>query len=215
MFPISVRAPKPKFAIITLGLILANLYFFLQEITSSDPEIIISQFALVPNLVNFSELGSLSSFISAQFLHAGLVHLVSNMWFLYLFGPNLEKAFGKLPFLFFYLLSGGFGFFLQFLFLSNSQIPMLGASGAVAGVLGGFLVFYPKAKVNVLVPIFPLFFPIPFPAQMILIYWFFTQIFNGVATVIVDTAATGGVAWWAHVGGFGAGFLLAKGWPFR
>ena len=215
MFPISVKAPKPGFAVITLALIFANLYFFFQEIASPDPELFISQFALIPAKINFSTLSNLTPFISAQFLHAGLVHLISNMWFLFLFGPTLEKVLGKIPFLFFYLIAGTFGNFIQFLLISDVAIPILGASGAIAGVLGGFLVFYPKARVNVLVPIFPLFFPIPFPAQLMLVYWFITQLFSGVATVVSQPVAAGGVAWWAHVGGFGAGFLLAKVWPFR
>lgn len=212
MFPTSVRAPKPGFAVITTLLILTNIYFFWQEIVASDSEFFISQFALIPALVNFEKLETLTPFVSAQFLHAGLVHLASNMWFLYLFGPCLEKFLGKIPFLIFYLFSGTFGFFLQFLFLADSGTPMLGASGAVAGVLGGFLVAYPKAKVNVLVPLFPLFLPILFPAQVILLYWFFSQIFNGVATVVAESAAVGGVAWWAHVGGFGVGYLLTEIW---
>lgn len=127
----------------------------------------------------------------------------------------MEKFLGKIPFLFFYVIAGTFGFFLQFLFLAESQIPMLGASGAVAGVLGGFLVAYPAARVNVLVPLFPLFLPILLPAQVILLYWFVTQLFNGVATIVVETAAIGGVAWWAHVGGFGIGYLLTTAWPFK
>lgn len=215
MFPTSVRAPRAKFAIITLGLILVNLYFFWQEIMAPDPEIVIAQFALIPALIDFSQFSNLTPFISSQFLHAGLVHLASNMWFLYLFGPNLEKALGKIPFLIFYLVAGTFGNFLQFLLISEADIPILGASGSIAGVLGGFLVFYPKARVNVLVPIFPLFLPVPFPAQVMLIYWFVTQLFSGVAQVVGQTAATGGVAWWAHVGGFGAGYLLSKIWPFK
>lgn len=215
MFPISVKAPKPGFALITLALIFTNLYFFFQEIASPDPELFISQFALIPAKVNFSTWSNFTPFISAQFLHAGLVHLVSNMWFLFLFGPTLEKALGKIPFLIFYLIAGTFGNFIQFLLISDTTIPILGASGAIAGVLGGFLVFYPKARVNVLVPIFPLFFPIPFPAQLMLVYWFVTQLFSGVATVVSGPVAAGGVAWWAHVGGFGLGYLLAKLWPFR
>ena len=91
MFPTSVRAPRAKFAIITLLLVLVNLYFFWQEIAAPDPEVIISQLALIPALIDFSQISDLAPFISAQFLHAGLVHLASNMWFLYLFGPNLEK----------------------------------------------------------------------------------------------------------------------------
>lgn len=215
MFPTSVRAPKPQFAVVTTFFILVNLYFFWQEVAAPDAEIFIAQFALIPTLIDFGKVETLTPFISAQFLHAGLVHLVSNMWFLYLFGPSIEKALGKAPFLIFYLAAGSFGFLLQFLFLAGSDIPMLGASAAVAGVLGGFLVFYPKARVKVLVPIFPLFLPILFPAQLMLIYWFITQLFSGVASVAVESAAVGGVAWWAHVGGFGAGFLLAKIWPFR
>lgn len=210
MFPISDRAPQRGFPFIAILLIFANFYFFLATFLTPNPEIFIFKYALIPQTVDFSNLYTLVPFISAQFMHAGLLHLVSNMWFLWIFGDNVEGRLGSIPFLAFYLFAGTVGFLVQYLFLAESQIPMLGASAAVSGVLGSYLVFFPKARVNVLVPFFPLFFTIPLPAQTMLFYWFFIQLFNGVASITVETAATGGVAYWAHIGGFGAGFLFAN-----
>lgn len=210
MFPISDRAPKRGFPFITTLLIFVNIYFFLATLLAPNTELFILKYALIPATVDFSNLQTLTPFLSAQFMHAGFLHLASNMWFLWIFGDNVEGRLGSIPFLLFYLFAGTIGFIVQYLFLAESQIPMLGASAAVSGVLGAYLVFFPKARVNVLVPFFPLFFTIPLPAQTMLFYWFFIQLFNGVANVVVETAATGGVAYWAHIGGFGAGFLFAN-----
>jgi len=210
MFPIRDRAPTKGFPIITILIILANIYFFAAELFAPDPNLFIFKYALIPQTINFSNWANLTPFITAQFLHAGFLHIISNMWFLWIFGDNVETRMGALPFLVFYLFSGVIGFFIQYLFLIDSKIPILGASASVAGVLGAYLVFFPKAKVDVLVPFFPLFFTIVLPASTMLIYWFFIQIFNGIAAIGEETAAVGGVAYWAHIGGFGAGYFLAN-----
>jgi membrane associated rhomboid family serine protease len=209
MFPIRDRAPTKGFPLVTILLILVNIYFFQAELFAPNPDLFILQYALIPQLIDFSNFSSLIPFLTAQFLHAGFLHIVSNMWFLWIFGDNVEAKMGKVPFLIFYLFAGIIGFFVQYLFLADSQIPMLGASASVAGVLGAYLVFFPKARVDVLVPFFPLFFTIALPTTTMLFYWFFIQLFNGVAMIVTETAAVGGVAYWAHIGGFGAGYLLA------
>jgi membrane associated rhomboid family serine protease len=188
---------------------LVNVYFFVAELLAPDPDLFILKYALIPQLINFSDIPTLTPFLTAQFLHAGFLHIASNMWFFWIFGDNVEARMGKIPFLIFYLFSGTVGFFVQYLFLSNSEIPMLGASGAVAGVLGAYLVFFPRARVDVLVPFFPLFFTLALPASTMLFYWFFIQLFSGVATIVAETSSIGGVAYWAHIGGFGTGYLMA------
>jgi len=210
MFPIRDNAPTKNVPIITYLLILANVYFFIFELFVPDPDNFIFKYALIPQAVDFSSWASMTPFITAQFLHAGFLHIVSNMWFLWIFGDNVESRMGKIPFLISYLLSGMVGFFVQYLFLVDSQIPMLGASASVAGILGAYLVFFPRARVDVLVPFFPLFFTVALPASTMLVYWFFIQFFNGVATIVENTAAIGGIAYWAHIGGFGTGFLIAR-----
>ncbi|OGD86909.1 hypothetical protein A2Z23_01445 [Candidatus Curtissbacteria bacterium RBG_16_39_7] len=209
MFPIRDSAPKKGLPIITILIILANIYFFVAELLAPNPDFFILKYSLISSAINFSDIFTLTPFLTAQFLHAGFLHIASNMWFLWIFGDNVESRMGKIPFLVFYLFSGAVGFFVQYLFLANSEIPMLGASGAVAGVLGAYLVFFSKARVEVIVPLFPLFFPIVLPASVMLFYWFFIQLFNGIATIAVETSSIGGVAYWAHVGGFGAGFFFA------
>lgn len=141
---------------------------------------------------------------TAMFLHGGLLHLLSNMWYLWIFGDNVEGAMGHGKFLLFYLASGVGAAYLQLAVSSGSTMPMIGASGAIAGVMGAYFVLFPQARVLTLVPIF-FFFPfMTLPAFLLLGLWFLLQFFSG----IVDLASLGGVAWFAHLGGFLAGALL-------
>lgn len=181
--------------------------FFL-ELVAPNTELFIDQYALIPANVNFSNLSSLTPFITSQFLHAGFLHILSNMWFLKIFGDNVEEKFGSIFYLFIYLLSGVVGGLIQYLFSPDSTIPMLGASGAVAGVLGAYLVFFPRHQIETLIPFGFYMSTVRLSAQVMLLYWFITQLFSGVGSVAV--AQIGGVAFWAHVGGFVAGWLIAK-----
>ena len=208
MFPLRDTVQNRKFPIITLGLIALNVFVFFLEITAPDQQSFISTYALIPADVNFSDFSSLTPFLTSQFLHAGFVHILINLWFLRIFGDNVEEKFGSLTFLFVYLLSGVLGGLAQYVFVPAATVPMLGASGAVAGVLGAYLVFFPSNKIETLVPFGFFMSVVKIPASVMLVYWFVIQLFSGVGSIAV--AQTGGVAFWAHVGGFVAGWFMAK-----
>ena len=143
-----------------------------------------------------------------MFLHAGLWHLVSNMWFLMIFGDNVEARLGSIKYLGFYLAGGLIAAFVEYLSVGNAFIPILGASGAIAAVLGYYLIAFPHNRVDTLIA-FIYIRIISLPAQIVLGLWFVLQLFNGTSTLI-DSSASSGVAWWAHIGGFVFGMLVAK-----
>ncbi|MBN1168849.1 rhomboid family intramembrane serine protease [Candidatus Woesebacteria bacterium] len=208
MLPLSDTRGTKRFAFITLLIIVINVIVFLFELGAPDTEEFMLNWALVPANVNFASVESLSRFITNQFLHAGFVHIISNMWFLWIFGDNVEEKFGSILFLLIYLLSGVIGGFSQYIFAPSSEIPMLGASGAVAGILGAYYVFFPHHRIRTLVPVFGFVRIVSIPASIMLVYWFLTQVFSGVGSI--GYAAMGGVAWFAHVGGFVTGYVVAK-----
>lgn len=211
MLPIRDHNRSHKFPFFTLLIIVTNVFVFLLEITVLDPDTFINSYALIPAAVDFLKPITLVPFFTSMFLHAGFVHLLSNMWFLWIFGDNLEATLGKIKFILFYFLSGLAGGFLQYLLISTSTIPNLGASGAIAGILGGYLVFFPQARIETLVAAFGGYLTkIELPAYVMLFYWFFTQLFSGTAGVVSGEMALGGVAWFAHIGGFVAGWFMAK-----
>ena len=192
MFPLRDNQPTYKFPVISYLLIAVNIAVFLLEIFTPDPDVFIETYALVPKFVDFGKLGTLYPFITSQFLHAGFMHIIGNMWFLKIFGDNIEERFGHIKYLLIYLFSGVIAGLAQYVFSPNSDIPMLGASGAVAGVLGAYLVFFPKHQIETLIP-FGLFARVVnLPASFILVYWFVIQLFSGVGSFA--TAQIGGVA---------------------
>jgi len=192
---------------VTYVIIAVNIFVFFLELTGNTEEIF-SQFALIPSAINWMNYQTLLPFLTSQFLHAGFLHIISNLWFLKIFGDNVEEKFGHIKFLVFYLVCGIAGGLLQYFFSYGSDIPMLGASGAIAGVLGAYLYFFPRHTVETLIP-FGIFSQIVnLPAKIILIYWFVTQLFSGVGSI--SSSMLGGVAFWAHIGGFAAGYLLAS-----
>lgn len=209
MFPISDSHPAGRFPLINIILIAATVFVFIQQLLTANPEEFISQYALIPSLINFSDFQTLIPFISAIFLHGGFLHIISNMWFLWVFGDNVEGHFGFLLFPIVYFLSGIIGNLVQYLFMPSSSIPMLGASGAVAGVLGAYYVFFPHAKIKTLIPFFGFASIVSIPASFMLGYWFVLQLFSG-AVSLPFSGETGGVAFWAHVGGFATGVIFAK-----
>jgi membrane associated rhomboid family serine protease len=147
-----------------------------------------------------------------MFLHAGWFHFLSNMWILFIFGDNVEDRMGSFTFLFFYLLSGFAAGILQTMVNPSSTVPTLGASGAIAGVLGAYVVLFPAARVVTLILI--LFFPliVRIPAVFFLGIWFISQLFSGVSSI---ATGMGGVAWWAHIGGFLFGLFLGRFFQLR
>lgn len=208
MFPLRDTHKTYKFPLVTVFLIAVNIAVFFFELAANNPESFIYSYALVPAKVDWTNIKTLTPFVSSQFLHAGFVHIIGNMWFLKIFGDNVEEKFGSFLFILIYLLSGVIGGISQYLFSPSSEIPMLGASGAVAGVLGAYLVFFPKHRIETLVPMGLFTRIINLPASIILIYWFVIQLFSGVGSIAVSQV--GGVAFWAHIGGFAAGWVIAR-----
>jgi membrane associated rhomboid family serine protease len=152
-------------------------------------------------------------FFTSMFLHGGWLHLIGNMWYLWIFGDNVEDRLGHFTYLIFYLLCGLGAGVVHTVLNYQTSVPSIGASGAIAGVLGAYLVSYPHARVLTLIPIFVFMQVIEIPALIVLGLWFLMQFFYGAASLGAATANTGGVAWWAHVGGFVIGMLLVLLFP--
>ncbi|MGR3571498.1 rhomboid family intramembrane serine protease [Brevirhabdus sp.] len=207
MFPIRDHNPSLKTPWITYGLIGLNVLVFLLYWPLFSDEARLSQFfydwAMIPRRI--SEGTQLHTLVTAAFLHGGIMHIAGNMLFLWIFGDNLEEEMGHGGFLAFYLASGVLANAAQVLAEPGSPVPTVGASGAIAGVMGGYLLLFPRAKVDILV-IFVIFFRIfTLPAWVMLGIWFAIQLYSGVGSA----PGTGGVAYWAHAGGFAVGLILS------
>jgi membrane associated rhomboid family serine protease len=205
MFPIgdddSARRTTP---VVTFALIAFNILIFFIELNGGDA--FIKQWAFIPSRFSSNPVSEVSTVFSAMFMHGGWLHLFGNMLYLWIFGDNVEDEFGPLQFLAFYLLCGIAATFAQFYFSVGSSIPNVGASGAIAGVLGAYIVMFPSAKVNVLVGRQV----VALPAVVVLGMWIVLQLFSGVGSIAqTGTTETGGVAYMAHVGGFAAGLLMS------
>lgn len=210
MIPISDSVRTGKFPFLNSAIIVITIIVFFLQITSPDPEAFIYVYALVPALIDVNNFQTLTPFVTAMFLHGDLLHLGSNMLFLWVFGDNIEEHVGGFFYLFIYFASGILGNVAQYVFTPDSSVPMLGASGAVAGVLGAYFVILPHSKIKTIVPFFGFASIVEVPAPIMLGYWFVLQIISGAASIPLLADATGGVAFFAHIGGFAVGFLLAK-----
>jgi membrane associated rhomboid family serine protease len=188
--------------VVTYILIALNVLFFLVELSGGDA--FIMQWAFVPSRFLVNPGADSPTLFTSMFMHAGLLHLGGNMLYLWIFGDNVEDRFGRVKFLIFYLLCGLAATAAQLVFSLDSNIPNLGASGAIAGVLGAYIMLFPKAKVSVLQGQRV----VPVPALIVIGLWFVLQLFSGIGS-IADTSGTGGVAYMAHIGGFVAGLVLA------
>jgi membrane associated rhomboid family serine protease len=221
---IPVRDDQPRFSTpyVTYFLIGLNLVIFLFEaaLTPESFKALLYQLGMVPanitGLLAGARLGLVAAFLptlTSMFLHGSWMHVIGNMWFLWIFGDNIEDYLGHFKYLLFYLLSGLGAAFAQVILNPHSRVPTVGASGAIAGVLGAYFLLYPRAKVLIWFPIFFFFY---LPAWVTLGYWFAMQFVSGAATSIANYSETsGGVAFWAHVGGFVAGIVLIKLFPER
>jgi membrane associated rhomboid family serine protease len=219
MFPISDDAPRSTTPFINYLLIALNTVIFLFELTLDQRQeaVFLSQFAFFPSHVNQWLAGNLPAdvaivpFFSSMFLHASWLHLIVNMWALAIFGDNVEDRLGHFRYLIFYLVCGLGADVTHYLFNIGSRVPSVGASGAIAGVMGAYFILFPKARVLT----WPFFF-IRFPAWFVLGYWFVLQFLAGAAAAISFAhQETGGIAVWAHVGGFITGLVLIKILPAR
>src|SRR5882672_3345488 len=214
MIPLRDRNPSGSFPAVTLLLILVNVFVFIYEVQLGPAvQAFLARNALVPAAVTGSlRYGSISwadtvaPFFTSMFLHGGWLHLISNMWFLWIFGDNVEETLGPVRYLLFYLLWGLAAGLTQYAVQPQSTLPTIGASGAIAGVLGAYAVLFPGARIVTLVPVFFFLQILELPAVIMIGYWFVLQILSG--TVAALSPMQGGVAWWAHVGGFLTGIVL-------
>ena len=220
--PLTDHIHRRTFWAFTLLLIVTNVWAFIIEL-SLGPHL--NRFILLNGLIpaRYSPAHLLTLplrltvapiFIS-MFLHGGWLHLLGNMLFLFVFGRSIEDRFGHLNFLLLYLTSGVAAAVLQIIVSPGSHVPTIGASGAIAGVLGAYFICYPGARITTLIPLFIFFWTVQLPALLLLGYWFLIQFLSGFQMLSIQTATAGGVAWWAHIGGFTCGVLMALALPVR
>jgi membrane associated rhomboid family serine protease len=191
--------------------------FGLFALDTSQAEMMIYNFGLVPDNIRFANVSSvyelrtfiLRPFLTNMFLHGGWGHIISNMWILFIFGDNVEDRMGKIKYFLFYIICGVIASFTHFILHRNSPIPAIGASGAISGVMAAYMLMFPKSTIISLVPIIiiPLFIPIP--ALIYIGIWFLGQLLSGTTSLMLSDTATG-IAFWAHIGGFLAGILLYR-----
>ena len=226
MFPLKDDIPSQRFPVVTLWLIIVNILCFVYQLSlGQELEPFIIAHGFVPARFAAEQAGtgiSLASYLpifSAMFLHGGLLHVFANLWMLWIFGDNVEDRMGHGRYLLFYLLCGVAAAFAQFWANSAAQVPMIGASGAIAGVLGAYVFLFPRARILTFIPIFILFYLVEIPAYFFIGFWFLMQFLQGAAQqAAVGGVVEGGVAWWAHVGGFVAGvgmLYFFKGGPAK
>ena len=219
MFPLRDTERSSTFPVATLGLIAINTLIFIFQTTLGQARFstMLELYGLVPVRITLADPLSVVTLFSSMFLHGGWFHLISNMWTLFIFGDNVEDRMGSIRFIVFYLLAGIVSGLIYTLVtiatygsLSlQSRIPTVGASGAIAGVLGAYLILFPRARVITLIPVFIVPWSVEIPAFIYLGVWFFTQVSSG----LLSLGAYGnfaGIAWWAHIGGFIVGMLTVR-----
>jgi len=221
MIPLKDMSARRSVPVVTLLLIVANVVVFFHQISLPPhaADVFINTYGLVPSKISAALAGShrvtladaLIPLFTCMFLHGGWLHIIGNMWFLWVFGGNVEDRLGPLTYLLFYLVCGIGSGVAQALFSWGSRVPSIGASGAISGILGAYIVLLPSSRILTLVPLFFFFFTARIPAMVFIGLWFLVQFLSGVSSL--GASAAGGVAWWAHVGGFVLGVGLA--WILR
>ncbi len=205
MVPLKDVNPTYKKPIVNYALIIINVAVFLYEITLSHSDVyrFFMEYSFIPSVFWRDPAGNWYRIFTSMFIHGGWGHILGNMLYLWVFGDNVEDKFGHLGYFLFYIASGVGGALLHGIFSFGSAVPTVGASGAISGVLGAYVVFFPGAWILTFIPPF---FLIPLPALLFIGVWIMYQVSYGFISVLVPT----GVAWFAHIGGFGTGYLLAK-----
>jgi membrane associated rhomboid family serine protease len=212
LIPIKDINPTERFAIVTLVIIVLNIAVFLYELALGPQagEMFVDSFALIPARLfsripePFHAVPAGAALFTSMFLHGGFLHIAGNMLYLWIFGNNVEDSMGRIRFIVFYFLCGIAAAYSHALANIDSTMPMIGASGAISGVLGAYLVLYPRARVLTLVAFGLYIRTVEVPAMFVLGFWFVLQFLNA----LLSSGAGGGVAWFAHIGGFIAGILL-------
>jgi len=210
MIPIRDQIPTRHVPVVNYLLIAANiLVFVLMWLAGPYQESLVYQFAMIPaNLTTGLNLGDITDIFTGMFMHAGILHLGGNMLYLWIFGDNVEDSMGSVKYLAFYLVGGVVASLTHILTNPGSQIPTVGASGAIAAVLGAYLVLYPQSRVLTIIPLGFFLRMTLVPASIVLGLWFVLQLFSGFLSL--GGPDVGGVAFWAHIGGFVAGVVMAK-----
>jgi len=206
MIPLRDSQPSYSTPWVTLVVISANVLLFLYEV-SLEPfsrNYFVASYGIVPTGFQYGDL------LTSMFLHGGWMHLIGNMWFLWIYGDNVEDLLGHGRFLLFYLLCGAAAGLVHVITNIDSRVPTIGASGAIAGVMGAYMLKFPHSRIVTLIPIVIFFTTVEIPAWIILVYWFVIQLFSGVGSLATADVNQGGVAWFAHAGGFVAGMILMK-----
>jgi membrane associated rhomboid family serine protease len=204
MIPLRDTQPSYTFPFVTVAIIVLNVAAFLYEFSMDPYELnfFIAHYGVIPTRFQWADV------LTSIFLHGGWMHLIGNMWFLWIYGDNVEDILGHSQYLLFYLLCGLAATMVHIAFNADSRVPTIGASGAIAGVMGAYVVKFPPSRITTLVPITIFLTTVDIPAYFILLYWFVIQFFSGVGSVGHSHLSQGGVAWFAHVGGFLAGVAL-------
>ena len=214
MIPLKDDNPIERFPFITLGIIAVNVWVYIYQLTlpALHLEALIFRYGAIPynlthplakDILYLTALPPILTIFSSMFIHGGFIHLASNMLYLWIFGDNIENALGHFRFVLFYLISGFFASLFHILSAPNATIPMIGASGAIAGILGAYLILFPRANVSTLFIFIIIIRIIKVPAVLVLGFWFLIQLLNA-------GTEGGSVAWYAHIGGFIAGIFLVK-----
>ena len=208
MIPLKDENPTNNFPHITIFLVISNSLIFLYQLTQPiEPFVIFESYGLIPAQLIETPIRTYPTIYSSMFLHSGVGHLAGNMLYLWIFGNNIEDVLGKFRFIIFYLVCGTLASMGHIVTDFQSNVPMVGASGAISGILGAYLVLFPFARVKTLIFLGFLITIVRVPAIILLVIWVLIQIFSGIV------AGDGGVAWFAHIGGFIAGMLLIL--PFQ
>lgn len=211
MFPLRDSERSQTKPFVTITLVVINLLAFFYEVSLDDFSLhqFLSEWGTVPRDFHFV------SVLTSMFLHGGWMHVLGNMWFLWIFGDNVEDILGHGQYLLFYLLCGTAGGLLHVYFNPGSSLPAIGASGAISGVMGAYLVSFPRARIHTLIFFVVFMTTIEVPALLMIGFWFAVQLFSGFGQVASASTQQGGTAWFAHVGGFVAGVALIKFLPTR
>jgi membrane associated rhomboid family serine protease len=218
MIPLKDEIPTNRFPVITAGFIVINILVFIYQLwlDQRDYHEMLLRFAYIPALytgnaqlpVGMATIPGIS-ILTSMFMHGGFMHLAGNMLYLWIFGDNIEDFLGRVKYVIFYLVSGLAAVGVFTLTSWGSTVPLVGASGAIAGVLGAYMVLYPRARVHTII-FFGFITHVRIPAKILLGFWFILQLFQGLPDLVADGASSGGVAWFAHVGGFAFGYLYFK-----
>lgn len=222
MIPVRDSIRSRRFPLVTVIIIAINVVVFVHELTLSDQAfgLFLMTWGLVPTrvaqflaglpLTLFTDFSTLLTVVTSMFIHGGWLHIIGNMLYLWVFGDNVEDRLGRPQFILFYLAAGGAGFVAHAVANAGSAVPAVGASGAIAGVLGAYFLMFPQARVLAVIPLGIFIQLAQVPAILFLFLWFILQVISGVASISPAHQAADTVAWWAHIGGFFVGML----WTF-